>query len=47
MTLVELSKAYKELELKKSNVKTRQRKDYYIKKQLELTNLYRELNKDK
>ena len=43
MTKQELTIRYNELEAKMKNVKSHSRKMFYIKKQSELTRLYREL----
>lgn len=45
MTLLEINKEYEILEQKKANVKSKGRKDFYTKKQHELTLKYREVNK--
>ena len=45
MTKQELTIKFEELQNKMNNVKSYGRKMHYIKKQRELTELYRELNK--
>jgi len=44
MSIQELGTRYEALQTKMDNVKSRGRKDFYIKKQSELMQLYKELN---